>query len=137
MDWRPLFCGLCFGIYPILANRSKLSYGATLSILSVVMIVFAVTPFLENGLASLKAATSHQVWWMVASALLSVIGVLVMFSYLADVPVEKAGGLVIIMVVVQVVFTYVTAASLAGKRPDGRSVLGVLAAIVAILLLKN
>jgi hypothetical protein len=137
MDWRPLFCGICFGIYPILANRSKLSSGATLSILSVVMIVSAVSPFLQNGLASIKVATSHQILWMVTSALASVIGVLVMFSYLADTPIEKAGGLVIIMVVVQVVSTYATASSLAGTMPNGRSVLGVLAAIVAILLLKN
>jgi uncharacterized membrane protein len=136
MDWRPFFCGICFGIYPILANRSKLSSGATLSILSVVMIVFAMSPFLQNGLASIKIATSHQILWMVVSALASVIGLLAMFSYLADTPVEKAGTLVIIMVVVQIVATYATASSFAGTMPNGRSVLGVLAAIAAVLLLK-
>ena len=135
MDLRPLFCGLCFGIYPILASRSKLSSGATLSILSVVMVAFAVTPFLQNGLTSIKSADSRQILLMVVSALASVIGVLVMFRYLADTPIEKAGTLVIIMVVMQVVTTWATASTFARALPSGQQVLGVVMAIGAIFLL--
>jgi uncharacterized membrane protein len=101
------------------------------------MIIFAVVPFLQNGLTSIRVADSRQILWMVTSALASVIGVLVMFRYLADTPIEKAGGLVIAMVVMQVVSTYATASIFAGTLPTGRGVLGVVFAIGAILLLQN
>ena len=135
MDWRPLFCGLCFGIYPILSSRSKLSSGAMLWILSVIMVVFAITPFLQNGLASIKMANSNQMSLMLVSALASAIGVLVMFRYLADTPIEKAGTLVVIMVVTQIVVTMATASTFAKTLPSGQQVLGVVMAIGAIFLL--
>jgi uncharacterized membrane protein len=135
-DWRPLLCGLFFGIYPILANRSKLSSGVMLLILGLVIPLFALVLFLQNGVASYKAATISQLGLMVVSGCLSALGLIFMFRYLASTPTEKAGGLVIVMVVTQVVITWLTSLFFARSLPSGRQVVGVVCAAITIYLLQ-
>jgi hypothetical protein len=71
--------------------------------------------------------------------LASVAGVIVMFRYLDPVstPIERAGGLVMMMVIMQVVATWATASSFARTLPTGKQGLGVACAIGAILLLQK
>jgi len=137
MDLRPFLCGILFGIYPILANRSKPSSGATFFILAITSLVLGLVPFFSNGLASVKTANVGQIGFAVGSALASSIGVLVMFRYLAVTPTERAGGLVIIMVVTQVVATWVFASLFARTMPSAQQLLGVVLAGAAIFLLQR
>jgi hypothetical protein len=137
MDWRPYLCGLLFGIYPLLAARSELSSGATFFMMSVVGLLFSITPFVQNGFDSVKAANSHQLALMFASACASSFGVLVMFRYIAATPSEKIGPLLIIMMVVQVATTWIFASFLSGSMPSVREMLGCLFAGGAIYLLRK
>lgn len=137
MDLRPFLCGVLFGIYPILANRSKLTSGATFFTLTVVSLLLGLFPFMSNGVASMKSANVSQIGFAVGSALASSIGVLVMFRYLAVTPTERAGGLVIIMVVTQVVATWVFASLFARTMPSAQQLLGVVLAGAAIFLLQR
>lgn len=137
MDWKPLFCGFCFGVYPIMANRSKLSYGATLPMLGLALIFFALEPFFENGIASFKAVTPSQGWWILGTAMVYGVGMFVLMDYLANASQQQVGIQVIIMVIVQILFTYASSSVLLKTVPSGRDVLGILAAIAAIVLLKK
>jgi hypothetical protein len=99
-------------------------------------LVFAVVPFIQSGGTIISRDTPlHQILLALAGASASAVGVIWMFRYLAEAPIEKAGTLVIMMVVTQVVVTWVTAAFFARALPSGQQVLGVAFAISAIFLL--
>jgi drug/metabolite transporter (DMT)-like permease len=102
-----------------------------------VVVVFALMPFMQSGLAAVRAASLQQNALAFGSALASTIGLTLMFRYLAAVSTEKAGGLVIIMVVAQVIATMVFSLLFAKALPSLRDVLGVALAIAAIFVLQK
>lgn len=137
MDWRVFICGFCFGVYPLFANRSKLSYGAMLFIFSLVLMIGSFLPFVTNGSASMRSATKVQLSFMLIAAVINFGGSIFMFKYLADAPPMSAGGLVLIMVIMQVVTTWTVSSLLDGARITVRSIFGLLAALATVILLKR
>jgi uncharacterized membrane-anchored protein len=137
MDWKPYFCGICFGVFPLFANRSNLASGATFLIVATVSLLLGLSLFLPSGIASLREASLTQIAFGVASGLANAIGLLVMFRYLADTPTERAGSLVIIMVVTQIVATWFFTQVFSQTIPTGREIIGVALAAGAVFFLSK
>ena len=140
MFWRqylpflPYFCAICFGVYPRLAGDSKLKADATFFMLGLATFTFSLIPFIQNGAASLKVATTRQILTMAASAVLSAIGAFVMFKFVSLMPdPQTLGYMVKVMVAGQFVVTW--AVTLKGV-PCIRDVSGALLIIAGIFLIK-
>ena len=137
MDWRPLFCGLCFGIYPILAARSKLDPGTSFLAFGIIGFAFSLSLFAQHGVTAIRAAAPWQIAFIVMSYLCSAIGLLWMFRYLHDAKPEHQGSLVVIMVIAQVIVTWITALLFDKKLPTQNQIVGVVLAALAIFFLKK
>jgi drug/metabolite transporter (DMT)-like permease len=137
MDWRPYFCGLCFGIYPILAARSKLTSDASFFAFSMIGCAFALALFAQSGITAISSASILQLGLITASYFGSAIGLLWMFRYLHDTPPERVGSLVIIMVITQVVVTWIASLLLGKTTLNKNQAIGVMLAAISIFFLQK
>jgi hypothetical protein len=132
INLKAVAAGICFGIWPLLMNKSGLNSAEASAALSLFLLA-VVSPFLLiNGLPQLSA-----VRWELAlpACLFDALGLLALNSLLSSASGTEAGRAFVIVTVVQVAIPAMYLAVLAGGLTL-RSVTGLAAAVIAVYLLR-
>ena len=130
LQWKATLAGLCFGIWPLLMNRSGLS-GNVSSLVFVIGAGMILLPFaagnLRNGV--------HPVWIpMILACLFSAVGLLSFNGMLAKATQQEVSSLFIMMIVVQTTVPAIYHVAVNGGLSLQKA-LGFAAAFLAAILL--
>lgn len=130
-----LVAGVCFGVWPLFANRSGLSTGnmLTLLILCVATLFVSFFAFAEPESKSMGSAK----WGMViAAGLISAVGMMFFNAMLAKAEPKEVGGLFISMVLVQTAVPVIYQVVM-DKKPTDVQICGFILAIIAVVLINK
>lgn len=101
LQLRAILAGICFGIYPLLLNKSRLG-GNMQSAAFCLLVCLFVTPFALKDIGEL----GNAYWKMViAAGVASAIGMLSMTGFLAKASPGTASTLIVMMIVTQTLVT--------------------------------
>lgn len=93
--------GICFGIYPLLLNRSKIS-GNLSSVTFTLVVCTLVSLYVGKELRTLFTMDWSAVRWpfIVGAGALSAVGMLLLTGVLAEASKDRVGLLIVVMLVV-------------------------------------
>ncbi len=128
---RAILAGLLFGIWPLVMNRSGLSGNLSSAIFAGVAFLIMLPLAITGGFSSMQNA---RISFAVFAGIAGGIGVLFLNSMLAKVNRQNVGALLITMVLTQVAVTAIYHMYQGGEYSI-RKILGVIAAIIAVILL--
>lgn len=127
---RAVIAGICFGIYPLLLNRSRLGGNMQSAVFCILVCLFVI-PFAVKEVGEL----AHTYWAMVIGAgMASAMGMLSMTGFLAKASPVAAGTLIVMMIVTQTLVTAIYQVVMDKGVSFTRGLGFVLAAIAIVLM---
>lgn len=131
LQLKAVLSGICFGIWPLLMNRSGLS-GNLSTFAFALTVTVCVLPFTLGNLGDI----AHSRWlFVLAAGILGAIGLIFFNGMLSKATPKDVGTLFVLMVVVQVAVPAIYKVVLSGITLE-KGIGFALAAIAAVLLMR-